>query len=84
MSAESSHTKASGRPLHIHSCALLASTGAWRKKAFVRASGWDGPFAASLEAARNDPGWAAYEIDSGHDIPIDRPTELAAILEACA
>lgn len=61
--------------------------GAYRdlpKKAFVLATGWDGPFAQALQDARTTPGWSAYEVDAGHDVPVDKPDELVAILEACA
>lgn len=65
----------------------LSVGGAYRgiaKKAFVMATGWDGPFADALEAARTTPGWSAYEIDCGHDVPVERPDELVTILEDCA
>lgn len=54
------------------------------KKAFVMATGWDGPFADALETARITPGWSAYVIDCGHDVPVERPDELVTILEDCA
>jgi hypothetical protein len=34
--------------------------------------------------ARADPGWTVYELPCGHDVAIDMPDELAAILEECA
>lgn len=65
----------------------LRVTGAYQRvarKAFVRATGWDGPFDAAIAMARSEPDWTAHEIDSGHDIPVDNPNELARVLESCA
>jgi pimeloyl-ACP methyl ester carboxylesterase len=78
--------KATPQPIGTFTQPLRVS-GAYQavaKKAFVQATGWDGPFAASLDMARSEPGWQAYQVDGGHDLPIDRPNELAMILEACA
>jgi pimeloyl-ACP methyl ester carboxylesterase len=64
----------------------LRVTGAYQRiarKAFIRATGWDGPFDEVVERLRADPGWTVYEIACGHDVPIEKPVELAAILEEC-
>ncbi len=65
----------------------LRVTGAYQlvpKKIFVRATGWAGPFATVAARARADPGWTVFELPCGHDVAIDMPDELAAILEGCA
>ncbi|MGH8308860.1 MAG: alpha/beta fold hydrolase [Steroidobacteraceae bacterium] len=63
----------------------LRVTGAYQRvprKTFIRATGWAGPFDAAVATARSDPSWTVYEIACGHDVAIDKPDELAAILEA--
>jgi pimeloyl-ACP methyl ester carboxylesterase len=63
----------------------LRVTGAYQRvprKTFVRATGWDGPFAETVNALRSEPGWTVHEVACGHDIAIDMPEDLAAILEA--
>ena len=35
-------------------------------------------------ACQNDPAWSTYSVDCGHDIMLDRPDELSAILEKAA
>jgi pimeloyl-ACP methyl ester carboxylesterase len=65
----------------------LRVTGAYRrvpKKAFVRATGWEAPFFDAVAArARAEPGWTVCELPCGHDVAIEMPDELAAILEGC-
>lgn len=53
------------------------------KKTYVQATGWDG-FGETAAALRADPAWGVHEIACGHDIAIERPDELAAILEKAA
>ncbi len=53
------------------------------RKTFIQATGWDGPFDATVATARSDPSWTVYEVDCGHDVAIDAPQKLAEILEAC-
>jgi pimeloyl-ACP methyl ester carboxylesterase len=63
----------------------LRVTGTYKqvpKKTFVRATGWDSPFTETVSALRSDPSWTVHEVACGHDIPIDKPDELTAILEA--
>jgi pimeloyl-ACP methyl ester carboxylesterase len=60
----------------------LRITGAYlqvRKKAFIQAI--RGVSAETAAALRQDSRWTVREIDSGHDVPIDRPQELADLLE---
>jgi pimeloyl-ACP methyl ester carboxylesterase len=64
----------------------LRVTGAWQRvpsKTFVQATGWDG-FAAAAAKLRADPGWTVHELPCGHDVAIELPGELAAILEGSA
>jgi pimeloyl-ACP methyl ester carboxylesterase len=64
----------------------LRVTGAYQRvpqKIFVRATGWQGPFDAVAARARAEPGWTVHELHCGHDVAIDMPDELAAILEDC-
>lgn len=59
-------------------------TGAWRRvgvKMYIRATGYRAsPFGSFAERARTDPGWRYHDIDCGHDVMIDRPEELTALL----
>ena len=60
----------------------LKVTGAYQtipRKAFIRAKGFPG-FAGTLEKLRSDASWKTYEVDSGHDVMIDKPDELTNIL----
>lgn len=63
-------------------------TGAYEriaKKAYVRTLGFANPlFQATYEALRAKPDWQTFSIDSGHDAMIDKPNELAAILQAAS
>nr|WP_250809667.1 alpha/beta hydrolase family protein [Neorhizobium tomejilense] len=61
----------------------LKVTGAYErvpKKTFIVATGWDGPFGQMSEKYRGAPGWTVRELACGHDIPIDLPDELTALL----
>jgi len=70
-------TKTFSEKLHV--------TGAYQtiaKKAYIRAKVSPSPFFdAAMEAARKDASWKTYEVDSGHDVMIDKPDELTALLE---
>ena len=60
----------------------LKVTGAYQRisrKAYIRAKNFPG-FAATLERVRGDASWKTYVVDSGHDVMIDAPDELARIL----
>jgi pimeloyl-ACP methyl ester carboxylesterase len=51
------------------------------RKTYVRAKGFPVPaFAAAFERTRMDASWRTFEIESGHDIMIDKPDELASLL----
>jgi pimeloyl-ACP methyl ester carboxylesterase len=61
-------------------------TGAYKdvpRKTYIVATGWDG-FSTIADAYRNDPQWQVHEIACGHDVPIDMPEELSALLEGAA
>ena len=60
----------------------LRITGAFEriaKKTFIVAK--DGGFVETANRFRSDPTWTVREIVSGHDVPIDAPDDLAAMLE---
>ncbi|GLQ09545.1 esterase [Devosia yakushimensis] len=57
-------------------------TGAYRnisKRAFVQATNWD-LFADMARKYEQEEGWTVHRIASGHDIAIDAPDELVAVL----
>lgn len=54
------------------------------KKIFVLATGWGNGFSETAAPLRTDPGWQVYEVACGHDIAIDKPNELVAILQEAA
>lgn len=61
----------------------LKVTGAYKqvpKKTYVVATGWDG-FSGYAQKFRTDPGWQVRELPCGHDVGIDMPDELTALLE---
>lgn len=60
----------------------LRITGAFQRianKTFIVAK--DGGFEQTANQFRSDPTWTVREIASGHDVPIDAPDDLAAMLE---
>lgn len=50
------------------------------RKTFIQATGWDSPFGSTAAALRADSTWAVHEIACGHDVAIDKPDELTALL----
>lgn len=79
-------SKATAQPLGTF-IETLRVTGAYQripKKTFIRATGWDGPFDQTVAVARADPSWRVFELACGHDVPVDMPAELAAILEGAS
>ena len=38
------------------------------------------PFDATFERLKGDPGWKVHSVACGHDVMVDRPEELAALL----
>ncbi len=61
----------------------LRVTGAYRKvprKMFIAATGWDG-FEATAKKLEREGGWTVHRLACGHDVPIDMPDELTALLE---
>ena len=47
----------------------------------IVATGWDGPFGQIAAPFRDDPAWTVHELACGHDVPMDLPDELTALLE---
>ncbi|MGE0501052.1 MAG: alpha/beta fold hydrolase [Rhizobiaceae bacterium] len=59
-------------------------TGAYERvprKAFVQATGWDGAIGGSLSEFEGRADWSVHRIACGHDVAIDKPDDLVAILE---
>jgi pimeloyl-ACP methyl ester carboxylesterase len=55
------------------------------RKAYVRATAYPAPhFDAVVETLRSNPAWRLRSLPCGHDLMIDRPAELAALLAALA
>jgi hypothetical protein len=51
------------------------------KKVYIRAKGYEAlAFDAALAKVRSRPLWSAFELPCGHDIMVDMPEALAAIL----
>lgn len=64
----------------------LNVTGAYdriARKAYVQATGWDG-FSSFAERFRAKPDWTVDGIACGHDIAVEKPDELADLLERVA
>lgn len=53
------------------------------RKTFICATGWKG-FQKTADALRSDDAWDVYDIDCGHDVPLERPAALALMLEEAA
>jgi pimeloyl-ACP methyl ester carboxylesterase len=52
-----------------------------RKKAYVRAKGYDNPnFERYYATVKSDPSWRTYEMPCGHEVMIDMPERTAEIL----
>jgi pimeloyl-ACP methyl ester carboxylesterase len=66
----------------------VAVTGAYKKiarKAYIRTLGFNNPlFQAHYETLKPQSDWKTFTIDSGHDAMIDKPEELAGMLETLA
>lgn len=66
----------------------VSVTGAYKKiakKAYIRTLGFNSPlFQQHYEALKQQSDWKTFTIDCGHDAMIDKPEELAGILETVA
>jgi pimeloyl-ACP methyl ester carboxylesterase len=52
------------------------------KKAYVRSLQFNNPaFQVIYEALKQDAAWKTYTVDCGHDMMLDKPEEIAGILE---
>ncbi|MPY69754.1 MAG: alpha/beta fold hydrolase [Alphaproteobacteria bacterium] len=62
----------------------ISLTGAWERiprKIYIRAGAYaNSPFGRFAERCRDDPAWRYEEIACGHEIMVEKPDELAAIL----
>jgi pimeloyl-ACP methyl ester carboxylesterase len=55
------------------------------KKTYVRSLRFDNPaFQVVYEALKQDAAWKTYTVDCGHDMMLDKPEEIAGILEKSA
>ena len=53
------------------------------RKVYVRAPAYAHPaIDAAYQRVRGDRGWKTFEVSCGHDLMIDQPAELAALLES--
>ena len=63
----------------------IALTGAWRqikRKAYIRAGAYpSAAFDSALHRFQSDPDWATASLPCGHDVMVDMPEPLAALLE---
>lgn len=55
-----------------------------RRKTYIQAKGWDGPFDSLAQSLSSDPAWTMHELSCGHDVANHMPDELTRILEASA
>lgn len=66
----------------------MTITGAYKKipkKAYIRATGFNQPlFQAHYDSLKQQADWKTYAVDCGHDVMVDKPEELAKILEQSA
>ena len=55
------------------------------KKTYVRSLQFNNPaFQVLYESLKQDAAWKTHTLDCGHDMMIDKPQELAAIIEQSA
>lgn len=66
--------------------ALSGAREAIAHKTYIRAKGYDNPaFDRALASVQTDPSWRCHEIACGHDVMVDMPDRLSALLlEAAA
>jgi len=65
---------------------LLSGKGdAVRHRLYILADGWDpSPFRYFAKKYEGNPGWEVMKVPCGHDVMVDLPNELAAVLAKCA
>lgn len=75
-------------PIHTMDQSVKLTGGLERlrnKRAFIWAARYpEGPFKPFYERLKTDPNWETFKIDCGHHIMVDKPQELAKILEEIA
>jgi pimeloyl-ACP methyl ester carboxylesterase len=65
----------------------LVLTGAYKtipKHSFIWASDYAGASTRFYEQYKSDPAWTVHAVACGHDVMLDKPEELAALLEKVA
>jgi pimeloyl-ACP methyl ester carboxylesterase len=65
----------------------LMLTGAYKtipKHSFIWASDYAGASTRFYEQYKSDPAWTVHAVACGHDVMLDKPEELAALLEKVA
>jgi pimeloyl-ACP methyl ester carboxylesterase len=65
----------------------LVLSGAYKtvpKRSFIWAADYAGATTRFYEQYKNDPAWSVHAVACGHDVMIDKPAELAALLEQAA
>jgi pimeloyl-ACP methyl ester carboxylesterase len=55
-----------------------------RKKTYILATGWETHFRAYYEQKKADPTWRTHEVPGSHDVMLEMPEPIAAILEMAA
>ena len=56
-----------------------------KKKTFALVSAWEpSPFKQFCERLQEDPAWTTRTIESGHDVMLDKPEEVASLLREAA
>ncbi len=69
-----------------HKIALTGAREKIARKTYIRAASYANPgFDRALAVAKADPSWRVHEVASGHDVMVDAPDRLSALLlEAAA
>jgi pimeloyl-ACP methyl ester carboxylesterase len=56
-----------------------------KRRLYILADGWDpSPFRHFAKQCEGKPGWAVAKVACGHDVMVDRPDELARLLQTLA
>ena len=73
------------QPLATFEQKLILSGRQVRKRTYVLAAGWGpSPFQQFGTRLKDDRDWQFVSMACGHDVMVDRPQELAAVLIAAA
>jgi pimeloyl-ACP methyl ester carboxylesterase len=81
------HAKMTPQPVNTYAQKIKVA-GAYKriaKKTYVRSLQFNNPaFQVLYEALKQDAAWKTHTLDCGHDMMVDKPEELAGILERSA